>query len=79
MRILHSTTPHYTRCIKPNPDCKPLTFKKEEVNILLHLEITHNSLFVFVFSQQEIFINIFYVLLGYHAVGGLWDCGDHTH
>ncbi|KAK9536182.1 hypothetical protein VZT92_005990 [Zoarces viviparus] len=36
MKILHATTPHYTRCIKPNPDCKPLTFKKEEV--ILQLE-----------------------------------------
>ncbi|XP_045894880.1 unconventional myosin-XIX isoform X2 [Micropterus dolomieu] len=35
MRILHTTTPHYTRCIKPNPDCKPLTFKKEEVIVQL--------------------------------------------
>uniref|UniRef100_A0AAX7UPE4 Myosin motor domain-containing protein n=1 Tax=Astatotilapia calliptera TaxID=8154 RepID=A0AAX7UPE4_ASTCA len=35
MKILHFTTPHYTRCIKPNPECKPLTFKKEEVIIQL--------------------------------------------
>uniref|UniRef100_A0A8C4WLU6 Unconventional myosin-XIX n=1 Tax=Gopherus evgoodei TaxID=1825980 RepID=A0A8C4WLU6_9SAUR len=31
MQILHSTTPHYIRCIKPNVDCKAMTFKKEEV------------------------------------------------
>ncbi|XP_030648424.1 unconventional myosin-XIX [Chanos chanos] len=35
MKILHSTTPHYTRCIKPNPDCSPLTFKREEVIVQL--------------------------------------------
>lgn len=31
MQILNSTKPHYIRCIKPNADCKALTFKKEEV------------------------------------------------
>ncbi|KAJ7997386.1 hypothetical protein DPEC_G00228450 [Dallia pectoralis] len=36
MKILHSTTPHYIRCIKPNAECRPLTFKKEEV--ILQLE-----------------------------------------
>uniref|UniRef100_A0A8L0DSS3 Myosin XIX n=1 Tax=Oncorhynchus mykiss TaxID=8022 RepID=A0A8L0DSS3_ONCMY len=35
MKILHSTTPHYTRCIKPNTDCRPLTFKKEEFHTAL--------------------------------------------
>lgn len=31
MKLLLTTTPHYTRCIKPNSDCRPLTFKKKEV------------------------------------------------
>ncbi|XP_070591395.1 unconventional myosin-XIX [Erythrolamprus reginae] len=31
MEILHSTTPHYIRCIKPNADCKAALFSKEEV------------------------------------------------
>uniref|UniRef100_A0A8C5GU08 Myosin motor domain-containing protein n=1 Tax=Gouania willdenowi TaxID=441366 RepID=A0A8C5GU08_GOUWI len=35
MKILHATTPHYTRCIKPNPECKPLMFKKQEVVVQL--------------------------------------------
>ncbi|XP_068600219.1 unconventional myosin-XIX [Brachionichthys hirsutus] len=35
MRILHTSTPHYTRCIKPNPECKPLTFHKEAVMLQL--------------------------------------------
>lgn len=33
MKILHNTTPHYTRCIKPNPDCQPMAFQEEEVDI----------------------------------------------
>ncbi|NXI57851.1 MYO19 protein, partial [Chloroceryle aenea] len=31
LQILNSTTPHYIRCIKPNADCKAMTFKREEV------------------------------------------------
>ncbi|NWR73312.1 MYO19 protein, partial [Centropus unirufus] len=31
MQILNSTTPHYIRCIKPNADCKAMTFEKEQV------------------------------------------------
>ncbi|XP_054899791.1 unconventional myosin-XIX [Poeciliopsis prolifica] len=36
MKLLLTTTPHYTRCIKPNSDCKPLTFQNREV--ILQLE-----------------------------------------
>uniref|UniRef100_A0A8C5T2A2 Myosin XIX n=1 Tax=Laticauda laticaudata TaxID=8630 RepID=A0A8C5T2A2_LATLA len=35
MEILHSTTPHYIRCIKPNTDCKADLFRKEEVTCTL--------------------------------------------
>ncbi|XP_072266329.1 unconventional myosin-XIX [Pyxicephalus adspersus] len=31
MQILHNTTPHYIRCIKPNMDCRAMDFRKEEV------------------------------------------------
>ncbi|NXY49663.1 MYO19 protein, partial [Ceuthmochares aereus] len=31
MQILNSTTPHYIRCIKPNADCKAMTFEREQV------------------------------------------------
>uniref|UniRef100_A0A3B3X309 Myosin motor domain-containing protein n=1 Tax=Poecilia mexicana TaxID=48701 RepID=A0A3B3X309_9TELE len=36
MKLLLTTAPHYTRCIKPNSDCRPLTFKNREV--ILQLE-----------------------------------------
>uniref|UniRef100_A0A669BXA3 Myosin XIX n=1 Tax=Oreochromis niloticus TaxID=8128 RepID=A0A669BXA3_ORENI len=58
MKILHSTTPHYTRCIKPNPECKPLTFKKEEVIIQLEacgiVETIHISAAGFPISLSQI-------------------------
>uniref|UniRef100_A0A7N6B1D9 Myosin motor domain-containing protein n=1 Tax=Anabas testudineus TaxID=64144 RepID=A0A7N6B1D9_ANATE len=62
MMILHSTTPHYTRCIKPNPDCQPLTFKKEEVIMQLEacgiVETIHISAAVLthlaLFSQLDL-------------------------
>ncbi|NXM53524.1 MYO19 protein, partial [Illadopsis cleaveri] len=31
MEILSRTTPHYIRCIKPNADCKAMTFRRKEV------------------------------------------------
>ncbi|NXV02129.1 MYO19 protein, partial [Cettia cetti] len=31
MEILSRTTPHYIRCIKPNADCKAMTFRRAEV------------------------------------------------
>ncbi|KAK5600414.1 hypothetical protein CRENBAI_021711 [Crenichthys baileyi] len=36
MKVLLTTAPHYTRCIKPNSDCRPLTFNEKEV--ILQLE-----------------------------------------
>ncbi|KAM4547490.1 unconventional myosin-XIX-like [Fundulus diaphanus] len=35
MKLLLTTAPHYTRCIKPNSDCRPLTFKRKEVVLQL--------------------------------------------
>ncbi|NXQ29797.1 MYO19 protein, partial [Alaudala cheleensis] len=31
MEILGRTTPHYIRCIKPNAECRAMTFRREEV------------------------------------------------
>uniref|UniRef100_A0A8B9RP66 Myosin XIX n=1 Tax=Astyanax mexicanus TaxID=7994 RepID=A0A8B9RP66_ASTMX len=67
MKILHSTTPHYTRCIKPNPDCRPLTFRKEEVITQLEacgiVETIHISAAGFPIRGPNILINGISVLL----------------
>uniref|UniRef100_A0A8C6SAM5 Myosin XIX n=1 Tax=Neogobius melanostomus TaxID=47308 RepID=A0A8C6SAM5_9GOBI len=70
MRILNSTTPHYTRCIKPNQDCKPLTFKKEDVIMQLEacgiVETIHISAAGFpVRIPFESFIQRYGVILKY--------------
>uniref|UniRef100_A0A4W6ER11 Myosin XIX n=1 Tax=Lates calcarifer TaxID=8187 RepID=A0A4W6ER11_LATCA len=54
MKILHTTTPHYTRCIKPNPDCKPLTFKKEEVIMHFFPLILIMALFLLDFEVEKL-------------------------
>lgn len=40
--------------------------------------MSHNLLLRF-HKIKEVLMDISCVLLGYHAVGGLWHCGDHTH
>uniref|UniRef100_A0A8C7JJM1 Myosin XIX n=1 Tax=Oncorhynchus kisutch TaxID=8019 RepID=A0A8C7JJM1_ONCKI len=64
MKILHSTTPHYTRCIKPNTDCRPLTFKKEEVIMQLEacgiVETIHISAKIHHFKNKVNFFLFFH-------------------
>uniref|UniRef100_A0AAV2JCW9 Myosin motor domain-containing protein n=1 Tax=Knipowitschia caucasica TaxID=637954 RepID=A0AAV2JCW9_KNICA len=77
MKILHSTTPHYTRCIKPNQDCKPLTFKREEVILQLEacgiVETIHISAAGFpVRIPFESFIQRYRMIKPTLTIGILW-------
>ncbi|KAK7925680.1 hypothetical protein WMY93_007990 [Mugilogobius chulae] len=81
MRILHSTTPHYTRCIKPNQDCKPLTFKKEEVIMQLEacgiVETIHISAAGFpIRIPLENFILRYGLIIKYSKLKSAHNCWD---
>lgn len=75
MKILNTTTPHYTRCIKPNRGCRPLTFKKKEVFYPIRLcpLLTKNVSFYrcFLFFFFIFFISFVRFLCNWQPVG-LW-------
>eukprot|EP00066_Takifugu_rubripes_P020053 XP_011609319.1 PREDICTED: unconventional myosin-XIX [Takifugu rubripes] len=84
MKILHSTTPHYTRCIKPNPDCQPMTFQEEQVTSQLRacgiVETIHISAAGFPIRIPFKDFLQRYGIIGKHSgskSGG--DSADHGH
>ncbi|XP_036051799.1 unconventional myosin-XIX isoform X3 [Onychomys torridus] len=79
LRVLHSTTPHYIRCIKPNSQSQPQTFLQEEVLSQLEacglVETIHISAAGFpIRVSHQNFVERYKLLrrLGPHTSSGLW-------
>ncbi|KAL6059075.1 hypothetical protein STEG23_024068, partial [Scotinomys teguina] len=80
LQVLHSTTPHYIRCIKPNSQSQPQTFLQEEVLSQLEacglVETIHISAAGFpIRVSHQNFVERYKLLrrLPPHTSSGLWS------